>query len=251
MSMRKSVLALAMAVVSASASAVTVDTFSGGTFDMSAPFSGQTSSAPGNAIGNDRSVSATESANNLSVQIDAVANPGKYSHSQTSGVTGTIQVIWNGGGGGFTATDFTNGGNHNAIRVYVNDTDNNAASNSLSITLNGTATRTYNFTGTEGTVFYIDFLLSNFATTTGAVTQVQMDLNGGNNDDWDIDIDDISTVCSGLSADGASSSPVNGSCGTTPTPPPVLQIPTLPPLGMVLAAVALVGVGAWRIRKDK
>lgn len=267
-SYRRSILGAAVAVgmfgATHNAAAVTIDLFGSPDYGP-VVFSSTSGPDPvSGGIGNFRQISGTASGANVQLGI---AN-GKYSHSQSSGITGTSRIVWAGTtppGTGFAPTDFTDGDTSNAVRVHVNDTDPAKVGNYIRVTLTSqggaSASQTYTLTGATPAVFYIDFLLSGFSgVDTTKVTKVQLDLNGQQSNDWDVDIDSIVTACSGNTSSGpsgpAGGPPSAGVCEPPPPPPPPevehpRTVPVLSSLGLFGLGAGLLGIGGFFARRKK
>ncbi len=168
----------------------------------------QTGFAAGiSSAGYARSLDITTSGTDTNVQINTGTNPGRYAHSQSSGVFGTSTLTYT-----LPSIDLTDGGTSNALRLVLLSTDLNGI---LGVSINGIAqslTTNAILTGSGlVTPAYVDFLYSSF---TGLVasnaTTVSFTIDGSGTAALDASVANLGTACSGLTGNGAAANARDG-----------------------------------------
>jgi len=162
-------LTLALAALTGPAQAFIIDSFDDNQLvssDSGTPV--DTNSAGGGMIGGNRVMTSnwTSGANS----VDAEVNAGSSSLLNVSigaDTLGTVDVIYDGGGGGFAPTDFTVGGTLNSIAVEIPFDDLPVDIEIVALSLTGSSSLTENPGGGIFAPTPLPFLFSNFSTTSG------------------------------------------------------------------------------------
>lgn len=222
---------LAVAVFALPASAFIIDSFDD-TQSQSASSGTPVDSGTlaGGMIGGSRDLTANWTSGPNTV--DADVNSGSSSLLNISlgaDTLGTVDVIYDGGGGGFAATDFTVGGTLNAIAMQIPFDDLPVDIEIVALSLTGTSALTLNPGGGIFAPTSLDYLFGSFVTQSGtgadftAVTGLELHISP-NFPATDLQIDFIET---------------------TFVPPPGVPEPST----YVLGAMGLLGLGLFLRRK--
>ena len=191
--MNNKIIGMAFATVFAStavqATPIMIDDFDGAT---------QASTAPGTGIGFGiasggaayaRTLDKVSSGNFTDTSINAVATPGKFAHSQGSGIFGSSQVNYALGGIDLDGTGAI--GDADAFRFELTQND---FSYPLSVFVDGIQSTQIIPAGTIGGS--MDFLFSSFVGVNwDSVTTVSFLIDGNAQDDLDARLDNFETVC--------------------------------------------------------
>ena len=240
---RTAFLLTALALAASAHAGLVIDNFDGPTIAVAGP-PAVTDAAFGTSSGGfARTVTTTASGNFVDTAINSSTTPGRLSHSQGAGVTGSSAISF-----AMSDEDLTDGGLANAFRLQLFSVDLNGdlivsvsdGVNSASKLLTTNAILIANGLALPS---YADYVFGDFAGVDfTSVNSVTFTISGLRQDALDATVDNFETVCSNLTSSGGSGT--NPGAGTSCTPN---QTPE--PASLALFGLAALGAAAARRRK--
>ena len=238
-----SIFLATMALAASAQAGLVIDNFDGATTVSASPPTVSDAAFGTSSGGYARTLTTTASGSFVDTAINNSTTPGRLSHSQGAGVTGSSALTF-----AMSDVDLTDGGLANAFRLQLFSVDLNG---DLIVSVSdGVNSATKLLTTNEILIAnglalpsYADYVFGDFAGVDfTSINSVTFTISGLRQDALDATVDNFETVCSNLTASGGSGTNPAAGTGCTPNQTPE-------PASLALFGLAALGAVAARRRK--